>query len=682
MSTSNGPKINTAVNITQGTTPYGDAMRGVLRMLQVLVQANVINQTLTIPPGSPTNGDSYVVAVGATGSWVGQDKNVAYWTTDDPNLPSGKWEFYVPQTGWQIYDVSMNVGFKFNGTSWVPITGSGVPGGASGTLQGNNSGTFSGLPGSVADFVNGLLVVSAVGTGVALRVHGDASSNRIQEWFTNATPLVASAAIDTNGSFIALKPLILTSPSGPTISASTGSPEGVLIAPVSSLYLQTNDVVGGGGLWAKGTGIGNTGWVGLFAGGANTDVQYNNNGAFGGDSNFTWDPTGRLLTVSGKMASSRSIDTAVESNPTFQNLNYSNPNTTGTSGGNATGQSVSMSFSSSSGGSGNSIVASTSAAIVSGTDAISSMYGLFFTANRSGGGSSALIQGIGVIIDLDAGHCDDMLGLHITGSIGNGTFPSITNLTLVELDGSFGSGGFAAVTNYTGLLVKSLPIPATLNITNIDAIRIEDQGATFRTAGGSPTGIGLHILTQTDGVKAIKVEGGQSQFNDTVIAQGGFATPPFTVSAAYTATSKDVAILANGTFTVTLAPFSFTLTSVTSGVGIGTYTGTITGGGSNAYAGATFTIAGFTTGLNNGLFICTASTATTLVLKNLNAATETHAATAAVTIISGQLHRVKNISSGTITVASSSNIDGLGTTILTQNQSIDVLWDGSTWWIL
>lgn len=46
------------------------------------------------------------------------------------------------------------------------------------------------------------------------------------------------------------------------------------------------------------------------------------------------------------------------------------------------------------------------------------------------------------------------------------------------------------------------------------------------------------------------------------------------------------------------------------------YTGTITGGGSNFYAGAVFTISGFTTAANNGTFLCSASTTTTLTLVN------------------------------------------------------------------
>jgi hypothetical protein len=61
------------------------------------------------------------------------------------------------------------------------------------------------------------------------------------------------------------------------------------------------------------------------------------------------------------------------------------------------------------------------------------------------------------------------------------------------------------------------------------------------------------------------------------------------------------------------------------------YTGTITGGANNAYAGFTFTVIGFVAelGANNGVFVCTASTATTLTLSNGTAVAETHAGSAA-----------------------------------------------------
>ena len=77
---------------------------------------------------------------------------------------------------------------------------------------------------------------------------------------------------------------------------------------------------------------------------------------------------------------------------------------------------------------------------------------------------------------------------------------------------------------------------------------------------------------------------------------------------------------------------SFTLSSVATASGGSTvYTGTITGGGSNAYAGLYFSITGFDNGANNVFnALCTASTTTTLTLTTSAGVSDSHAATAAV----------------------------------------------------
>lgn len=74
----------------------------------------------------------------------------------------------------------------------------------------------------------------------------------------------------------------------------------------------------------------------------------------------------------------------------------------------------------------------------------------------------------------------------------------------------------------------------------------------------------------------------------------------------------------------------FVLTAAANASGTTTvYTGTITGGGSNAFVDEVFLVAGFVTNaVNNGTFICTASSGTTLTLDNAAGIAETHAATA------------------------------------------------------
>lgn len=77
------------------------------------------------------------------------------------------------------------------------------------------------------------------------------------------------------------------------------------------------------------------------------------------------------------------------------------------------------------------------------------------------------------------------------------------------------------------------------------------------------------------------------------------------------------------------AAVSLTLTAAANAsAGSTVYTGTITGGGTNAFIGALFTVAGFDTAANNGVFVCTASSSTTLTLTNPNGVSDTHAGTA------------------------------------------------------
>jgi hypothetical protein len=125
MSIVNGPKIVTMVSAANGDT-YGDGERHQLRTQQALIQANVKNLTLSTPPGSPTNGDTYIVGSSPTGLWAGQANAVAYWAVDaqdgpsiTPNIATGAWEFYTPLAGWSVWDTNTNAIWRFNGTAWV-----------------------------------------------------------------------------------------------------------------------------------------------------------------------------------------------------------------------------------------------------------------------------------------------------------------------------------------------------------------------------------------------------------------------------------------------------------------------------------------------------------------------------------------------------------------------------------
>lgn len=100
-----------------------------LRRLDALVQVTVQSAALAAPPGSPVEGQRWIVAVAATGAWAGQSGKIAAWQ-------DGAWVFYAPLDGWTAVDVSTDTLLVFNaGTGlWAGLI-TGVFSDAAFTLQ-------------------------------------------------------------------------------------------------------------------------------------------------------------------------------------------------------------------------------------------------------------------------------------------------------------------------------------------------------------------------------------------------------------------------------------------------------------------------------------------------------------------------------------------------------------------
>lgn len=137
MSVTTGPNLGKIINAATGDS-FDAYFRALLRAIDVLLQGAVISRTLTAPPGSPTNGDRYIVGASPTGAWAGNANNIAVWTTDNPSTPSGLWEFYTPKTGWIVYSVADTAYYFWNGTAWTNA-GGGTP-----TLAGDSDVSISG----------------------------------------------------------------------------------------------------------------------------------------------------------------------------------------------------------------------------------------------------------------------------------------------------------------------------------------------------------------------------------------------------------------------------------------------------------------------------------------------------------------------------------------------------------
>ena len=86
-----------------------------LRLLDGLVQLSVLGRDLTAPPGSPADGDRYIVASGGTADWAGWDLNVALFS-------DGAWLRLPPRTGWRAWVEDEDLLLVYDGSGWVGTT--------------------------------------------------------------------------------------------------------------------------------------------------------------------------------------------------------------------------------------------------------------------------------------------------------------------------------------------------------------------------------------------------------------------------------------------------------------------------------------------------------------------------------------------------------------------------------
>lgn len=83
-----------------------------LRVLDSLVQLAVLDRDLSAPPGSPAEGQRWIVKPAGSGSWAGHANHIAAWQ-------DGAWTFHVPGTGWLAYVADEGALLAWTGTAWV-----------------------------------------------------------------------------------------------------------------------------------------------------------------------------------------------------------------------------------------------------------------------------------------------------------------------------------------------------------------------------------------------------------------------------------------------------------------------------------------------------------------------------------------------------------------------------------
>ena len=136
-----------------------------LQFLDMFVHAAVKDRDLASPPGSPSEGDRYLIAGSAAGVWSGHSGQIA-------GYYAGTWIFGIPVEGWRIWVMDEDIYLTYNGSAWAADS---------------TSGTFNILGvNTTADATNKLSVSSSailfnhIGSGVQVKLNkntaGDSAS--------------------------------------------------------------------------------------------------------------------------------------------------------------------------------------------------------------------------------------------------------------------------------------------------------------------------------------------------------------------------------------------------------------------------------------------------------------------------------------------------------------------------
>ncbi|MFD1253648.1 DUF2793 domain-containing protein [Devosia equisanguinis] len=93
-----------------------------LQMLDVLVQPVVEAANVATPPATPDAGSAWIVPIGATGAWAGEENTIAVWQ-------AGTWCFLMPEAGWQVFDRQAGSLKLYSGSAWIAVAaiGAGLP---------------------------------------------------------------------------------------------------------------------------------------------------------------------------------------------------------------------------------------------------------------------------------------------------------------------------------------------------------------------------------------------------------------------------------------------------------------------------------------------------------------------------------------------------------------------------
>lgn len=105
-----------------GESGWKDGMdANLIKIGHVGLHLSILDRHLDTPPGSPSDGDTYIPIATAVGDWVGEEGNIAIWNDD-----ASVWVFYIPRIGYMAYIEDEEKLYIYKASGWVVV----VTGGA------------------------------------------------------------------------------------------------------------------------------------------------------------------------------------------------------------------------------------------------------------------------------------------------------------------------------------------------------------------------------------------------------------------------------------------------------------------------------------------------------------------------------------------------------------------------
>lgn len=112
---STGPNIGLVWGFAEGEDGWGyNGYNPGFERLDSLIHLSVLGISDT-PPGSPADGERYIVGGSPSGAWSGQAGKVAAWLT----IGGAAWHFYAPKVGWRAHNVTNGLPYLFDGSAWL-----------------------------------------------------------------------------------------------------------------------------------------------------------------------------------------------------------------------------------------------------------------------------------------------------------------------------------------------------------------------------------------------------------------------------------------------------------------------------------------------------------------------------------------------------------------------------------